>query len=65
MKLTNIQQDLVSKSLIAAKITKNQKKEERQQELKNLLMNTVNLTKLLEEQIKIFKMKGIYGSENI
>lgn len=65
MKLTNIQQDLVSKSLIAAKITKNQKKEERQQELKNLLMNTVNLTKLLEEQIKIFKMKGIYGSENL
>ena len=65
MKLTNIQQDLVSKSLIATKITKNQKKEERQQELKNLLINTVNLTKLLEEQIKIFKMKGIYGSENL
>lgn len=41
--------------------SKNQKKEERQQELKNLLMNTVGLTRLLEEQIKIFKMKGIYG----
>lgn len=48
-----------------AAVSKNKKKEERQQELKNLLVNTVNLTKLLEEQIKIFKMKGIYGCENL
>jgi hypothetical protein len=40
---------------------RNSQKSERQQELKNLLVNTVNLTNLLKEQIKIFKMKGIYG----
>jgi hypothetical protein len=42
---------------------KNARKADRQQELKNLLVNTVNLTNLLKEQIKIFKRKGIYGSE--
>jgi hypothetical protein len=44
---------------------RNTQKSERQQELKNLLVNTVNLTNLLKEQIKIFKMKGIYGCESI
>lgn len=44
---------------------RNNQKSERQQELKNLLVNTVNLTNLLKEQIKIFKMKGIYGCEDI
>ena len=42
---------------------KNARKGDRQQELKNLLVNTVNLTNLLKEQIKIFKKKGIYGCD--
>lgn len=46
-------------------VPKNVKKEERQEELRNLLVNTVNLTKLLQEQIKVFKMRGIYGCENL
>jgi hypothetical protein len=44
---------------------KNARKSDRQQELKNLLVNTVNLTNLLKEQIKIFKKKGIYGCEDL
>ena len=40
---------------------KNARKSDRQQQLKNLLVNTVNLTNLLKQQIKIFKKKGIYG----
>lgn len=44
---------------------KNARKADRQQELKNLLVNTVNLTNLLKEQIKIFKKKGIYGCEDL
>jgi hypothetical protein len=45
--------------------SKNLQKSERQQELKNLLVGTVNLTNLLKEQIKIFKEKGILGSDNL
>ena len=41
---------------------RNMQKSERQQELKNLLVGTVNLTNLLKEQIKIFKEKGILGN---
>ena len=44
---------------------RNSQKAERQQELKNLLVGTVNLTNLLKEQIKIFKEKGILGSEHL
>lgn len=40
-------------------------KSQRQQQLKNLLVGTVNLTNLLKEQIKIFKEKGILGNEFI
>lgn len=62
MKQANFQ-DIMVKTFQTSTQSKNQKKEERQQELKTLLINTVNLTRLLEEQIKIFKMKGIYGCE--
>ncbi len=44
---------------------KNARKADSQHELKNLLVNTVNLTNLLKEQIRIFKKKGIYGSEGL
>lgn len=57
--------DYLSNTLQSTGISKNQKKEDRQKELKNLLDNTVKLTKLLQEQIKILKMKGIYGCENL
>lgn len=64
-KLKQNSKEFIVKTLETATVSKNKRKQQRQQELKNLLANTINLTRLLEQQIKIFKMKGIHGSDKI